>query len=213
MWLVGTGWSRQTVHAWLRRYANDGLVGSRGPDRRSRCRVRIRCQLRLRLGLWRCVGAHPGWGPRTIGSSTRAGGCGAVAGRSSIYRCSGPSPSDRARRPEAETASDYERWERSRSMELWQMDIIGGVLLVDGSELKVVTGIDDHSRFCVSAKVGARATARPVCDALAEAMRRHGVSESDPDGQRQGVHRAVRTREPVRCCLIGSVGRTGSGIC
>ena len=49
--------------------------------------------------------------------------------------------------------------------------------LSDGSELKVVTGIDDHSRFCVSAMVVRRATARPVCDALAEAMRIHGVPD------------------------------------
>jgi transposase InsO family protein len=62
-------------------------------------------------------------------------------------------------------------------MELWQMDIMGGVYLSDGTELKAVTGIDDHSRFCVSAKVVRRATAKPVCDALAEAMRRHGVPD------------------------------------
>ena len=57
------------------------------------------------------------------------------------------------------------------------MDVMGGVYLADGSELKVVTGIDDHSRFCVSAKVVKRATARPVCDALAEAMRAHGIPD------------------------------------
>jgi hypothetical protein len=62
-------------------------------------------------------------------------------------------------------------------MELWQMDVMGGIRLVDGSEAKVVTGIDDHSRFCVSAMVVARATARPVCDALAVAMRRHGLPD------------------------------------
>jgi hypothetical protein len=43
---------------------------------------------------------------------------------------------------------------------------------------EVVTGLDDHFRLCVSAKVVARATARPVCDALAEAMRRYGVPEN-----------------------------------
>ena len=41
----------------------------------------------------------------------------------------------RRRRPR----SAYRRWERSRSMELWQMDVMGGVKLVDGSEAKVVT--------------------------------------------------------------------------
>jgi hypothetical protein len=62
-------------------------------------------------------------------------------------------------------------------MELWQMDVMGGVWLSDGSELKVVTGIDDHSRFWVSALVVKRATARPVCDAVAVAMRTHGVPD------------------------------------
>ena len=47
------------------------------------------------------------------------------------------------------------------------MDIVGGVRLADGSEAKIVSGIDDHSRFVISAQVVARATARPVCDALA----------------------------------------------
>jgi len=41
----------------------------------------------------------------------------------------------------------------------------------------VVTGVDDHSRFVVCAKVVARATARPVVGALLEALRRHGVPE------------------------------------
>lgn len=56
-------------------------------------------------------------------------------------------------------------------MELWQMDVMGGVVLEDGTELKVVTGLDDHSRFCISAKLVLRATTRPVCEALAEALR------------------------------------------
>jgi hypothetical protein len=30
-------------------------------------------------------------------------------------------------------------------MELWQMDIVGRFHLCDGSEVKVVTGVDDHS--------------------------------------------------------------------
>ena len=40
-----------------------------------------------------------------------------------------------------------------------------------------MSGIDDHSRFVVSARVVARATARPVCDALTHAMQTHGVPE------------------------------------
>ena len=62
-------------------------------------------------------------------------------------------------------------------MELWQMDVMGGVKLEDGRELKIITGIDDHSRFCICAHLAPRATAHPVCEALAAAMRRHGVPE------------------------------------
>ncbi|MGI8520953.1 MAG: DDE-type integrase/transposase/recombinase [Actinomycetota bacterium] len=54
---------------------------------------------------------------------------------------------------------------------------MGGVCLTNGIQLSVVTGIDDHSRFCVIAKVVARATARPVCEALLEALNTYGIPE------------------------------------
>jgi hypothetical protein len=44
-------------------------------------------------------------------------------------------------------------------------------------EAKMVTGVDDHSRFCVIAKVVERATGRAVCAALVEAMARFGVPQ------------------------------------
>jgi hypothetical protein len=37
-------------------------------------------------------------------------------------------------------------------MGLWQMDVVGGFPLADGTSAKVLTGIDDHSRYCVSAR-------------------------------------------------------------
>ena len=94
--------------------------------------------------------------------------------RSSIYRClvrHGLIEPEARRRKKA----DYKRWERSRAMELWQMDVVGGVRLVDGWTASIVSGVDDHSRFCISAYVVYRATARPVCDALAAALRAYGV--------------------------------------
>jgi hypothetical protein len=62
-------------------------------------------------------------------------------------------------------------------MELWQIDVMASVFLASGVGVSVVTGIDDHSRFCVIAKVVARATARPVCDALLDALNTHGIPE------------------------------------
>jgi hypothetical protein len=55
------------------------------------------------------------------------------------------------------------------------MDIVGGMFLAHGTEAKVVTGIDDHSRYCVIASVVARATGRAVCLAFASALREFGV--------------------------------------
>jgi transposase InsO family protein len=62
-------------------------------------------------------------------------------------------------------------------MALWQMDIVGGMFLADGTEAKVVTGVDDHSRYCVIASVVTRATGRAVCLAFASALREFGVPD------------------------------------
>ena len=48
----------------------------------------------------------------------------------------------------------------------------GGVV-----EAKLISGIDDHSRYSVIAKVVPRATARAVCTAFMAAMAEYGVPE------------------------------------
>jgi transposase InsO family protein len=169
------GVTRQTLHRWLRRYAVSGLAGlvDRPPMPRS-CPHQMPAEVEAAIVAMRR--AHPGWGPRTIGHQLARGGVDPVPGRSSIYRALVRheliDPKARRRKK-----SDYKRWERARAMELWQLDITGGVVLADGTRLQVLTGIDDHSRFCVSAKVLVRPTSRPVCKAFAEAMRSHGVPE------------------------------------
>ena len=169
------GVTRQTVHRWLRRYAARGLAGladsSPKPDR---CPHQMPPVVEaLVVGLRR---ENPGWGPRTLLFALEARGVVPLPGRSSVYRCLVRhgliEPQARRRK-----RSDYKRWERSRAMELWQMDVVGGVMIADGSKASVVTGIDDHSRFAVSAHVVARATSRPTCDALSKAMRAWGVPE------------------------------------
>lgn len=60
-------------------------------------------------------------------------------------------------------------------MQLWQLDLVGGILLADGMECKMVTGIDDHSRFIVIAAVVVVPTGRAVVETFTAAMRRYGV--------------------------------------
>jgi transposase InsO family protein len=120
--------------------------------------------------------AHPVWGADRIGYQLQRDGIGPVPGRTSIYRAllrNGlVSPGQRKRR-----RSDYRRWERARPMELWPLDVVGGFHLADGTELKAVSGIDDSSRFGISAQLVRRATAGPVCEALLAALHRHGIPD------------------------------------
>jgi transposase InsO family protein len=167
---------RQTVHRWLRAYAALGLAGL--ADRSAKpasCPHQMAPKVEARILELRHE--HPGWGPRTIRHRLEREGTCPLPGRSSIYRCllrNGLISVQARRRPR----SDYKRWERSRAMELWQMDIVGGVHLADGAVAAIVSGIDDHSRFCVSARIVLSATARPVCDALARAMAAYGIPEA-----------------------------------
>jgi transposase InsO family protein len=168
------GVARQTVHQWLRRYAGEGGLSALA-DRSSRpvaCPHQMPAVVEARVvGLRR---AHPSWGPSRICWQLEREGTEPLPGRSPVYRAllRHGLVEGRKRRRRRE---DYRRWERGRAMELWQMDVMGRVYLAGGEEVKVVTGIDDHSRFLVSAKVVARATARPVCQALTAALARHGV--------------------------------------
>lgn len=120
---------------------------------------------------------HPRWGARRLVFELGRRDCpGPVPSRITVHRVlirhGLVNPTPRRRRRE-----DYKRWERARPMELWQLDIVGGIRLADGGEAKVVTGVDDHSRFCVIAAVVRRATGQAVCLAFADALQRFGVPE------------------------------------
>lgn len=170
------GVARQTVHEWLRRYGSDGGLGGLA-DRTSKpgsCPHQMPALVEATVVAMRR--AHPAWGPSRIVWQLGRDGVSPMPSRSGVYRAllrHGLVEGTKRRR----RREDYRRWERSRSMELWQMDVMGRAFLSDGREMKIVTGLDDHSRFVVCAKVVPRATARPVCDALVEALRRHGVPE------------------------------------
>src|SRR5581483_10982515 len=120
--------------------------------------------------------AHPRWGAKTIAHHLGRAGLDPVPSVSGIYRAL-----RRAGlidyRPRRRKPRDYRRWERDRAMELWQLDVVGDIRLVDGTELKAVTGIDDHSRFCVSAVLVPRASSRAVCSAFLGALETHGVPD------------------------------------
>jgi hypothetical protein len=110
------------------------------------------CELR------RC---HPHWGQRRLAHQLARDGVDPPPGRTSIYRALVGNGLIQPR-PRRRAKASYRRWEPSRPMELWQLDVKGGSWLADGCELKAVTGIDDHSRFCVAAGLIEWANA-PAC--------------------------------------------------
>ena len=98
---------------------------------------------------------------------------------------------------EQQRARKYKRWQRDAPMQLWQLDIVGGVPLADGREAKIVTGIDDCSRFIVVCAVVAVQSGRAVTEAFAAAMRRYGVPfEVLTDNGKQFTGRHIRP-QPV----------------
>lgn len=184
------GVSRQSVHTWMTRYLSEGVAGL--ADRSSRPKscphqapeVVERAVLELRR-------EHRRWGAKRI--------------RLELLRKGPPwQPDERLpeevvpsvstinrilrrhqlvnQRPRKRSRDSYIRFERPGPMQLWGIDIVGGITLVNTTtgelrEAKIVTGVDDHSRFCVMAKVVERATGRAVCVAFAEALARFGVPE------------------------------------
>jgi transposase InsO family protein len=144
-------------------------------------------------GPQRMRAAHRSWGPRRLVFELERRGHPGVS-RSTVYRMLVRhrligSVSPRRRR------GSYRRWERPAAMELWQMDVTASLFLADGRECKVITGIDDHSRFCVIATVVMRATARAVCLAFTAAMAEHGIpGEVLTDNGRQFTGRFGKPR-------------------
>ena len=169
------GVSRQSVHTWITRYEQGGLASLADRSHRpSSCPHQTDpeteaeiCELRRE---------HPGWGPRRIGHQLARPGLDPAPSRSAIYRCLKRHRLIELRR-RRRRRDEFRRWERERPMQLWQMDVMGGVELEDGTELKVVTGVDDHSRFCVAAGLVHRATSKAVCGVLAASLARYGVPD------------------------------------
>jgi transposase InsO family protein len=118
--------------------------------------------------------AHPAWGPRRLVFELAKRDV--AVSQSAVYRAlvrlNLVDPA--ARRPRDRK---WKRWERGAPMELWQMDVVGGFVLADGTKAKVLTGIDDHSRLCVSAHLMVRESSQKVCAGLTKALETFGVPE------------------------------------
>jgi transposase InsO family protein len=167
------GVSRRTMHRWLARYEGDGLEGLNNRSHRpTHCPHQTAPAVEaIVLEMRR---AHAYWGARRIAFELGRKGVEPAPSESAVYRClvraAVIDPMTRRRRRET-----WKRWERAAPMELWQLDVVHGFALADGTAAKALTGIDDHSRFCVSARLMLRERTQAVCDGFSSAMREYGV--------------------------------------
>jgi len=173
------GVSRQTLHGWLARYETGGLDGL--VDRSHRP---ARCPHQMTAGVEAALlelrRSRPYWGPRRLVHELARRGVAPAPSPSGAYRAllwagmvEASAKDKRSRK--------WKRWERSAPMELWQLDVVGGFGLAGGRHAKALTGVDDHSRLCVSAALMPAERTRAVCDGLAAALRVWGSARADPD--------------------------------
>jgi transposase InsO family protein len=169
------GVSRQTLHAWLARYEAEGLDGLMDRSHRpASCPHQMPAD--VEAALLELRRSRPYWGPRRLVFELAKRRVVPVPSESAAYRALlragmiDPSVRDRRSRK-------WKRWERGAPMELWQMDVVGGFPLADGTSAKALTGIDDHSRMCVCARLMNRERTRAVCDGLRAALGTYGVPE------------------------------------
>jgi transposase InsO family protein len=189
---IRCGVSRQSVYTWRDRYAAGGIDGLRDVSRRprtspSRLPAEVEalvCELRR---------AHPRWGARRIAFEAAQRGTDRAPARATVHRV--------LKRngmvvPQAQRHKrKYKRWQRETPMALWQLDLVGGIYLADGRECKLLSGIDDHSRFVVAAAVLAIPSGRAVADAFTAAMKAYGVpSEVLTDNGKQFTGRFTKPR-------------------
>ncbi|CAJ1501970.1 MULTISPECIES: IS481 family transposase [Mycobacteriaceae] len=169
------GVSRQTLHAWLARYEAEGLEGLADRSHRP-----VSCPHQMPASVEAVVlelrRSRPYWGPRRLVFELAKREVSPLPSASAVYRALlragliDPTLRDRRSRK-------WKRWERGAPMELWQMDVVGGFPLADGTSAKALTGIDDHSRMCVCARLMVRERTGAVCEGLRDALATYGAPE------------------------------------
>jgi len=166
------GTTRQSLDSWRARFKQEGMDGLADRSRRPHSSPSMLCA-DVEALICQMRRQHPRWGARRISHELGRQGLERVPSRATVHRVLvrnglvDPQAQQHKRK--------YKSWQREAPMHLWQLDIVGGVPLADGRECKLLTGVDDHSRFVVVATVLATPSAREVAEAFTAAMRRYGV--------------------------------------
>jgi transposase InsO family protein len=166
------GISRKAGYKWLERFREAG-VGALADRSRRPVHSPQRTEAAQEDQVVQLRTEHPAWGGRKLRRRLRDLGVTDVPSASTIteilrrrglLRGSGSA-----------TSGPYQRFERDRPNELWQMDFKGHVGLGDGTRCHPLTVLDDHSRFSVVLQACGNEQGTTVQARLTDAFRIYGL--------------------------------------
>ena len=138
------GISRKTGYKWLNR-AKAGASLENLP--RTPFHSPNRTPPEMETAILTLRDAHPAWGPRKLGRVLSDRGYDDVPCKSTIENIL--KRNDRIEPEASAAATAFQRFQRERPNELWQMDYKGDFALLNGKRCYPLTMTDDHSRFCL----------------------------------------------------------------
>lgn len=168
------GISRKTGYKWIKRYRELGESGLGDRSRRPHHSPR-QTAVQVEAQVLEVRQEHKVWGGRKIRKVLQKKGCHPVPAASTItailYRNGQIDPE------EAQKHKPWQRFERERPNELWQMDFKGHFPLQAGGDCHPLTVIDDHSRFLVGLKACPNETMETVQSQLTAIFQQFGLPE------------------------------------
>lgn len=204
------GISRKTAYKWLKREREGGAGGLLEQSRRPNHSPEQTDQA-MEQRVLSVREAHPAWGGRKIRRVLQNQGCQAVPAASTItaiLRREGQIDPQ-----EAAKHKPFQRFERERPNELWQMDFKGYFALQAGGYCHPLTVLDDHSRFLVGLKACPNETHATVKSQLTAIFEQYGLPErllmdnGPPWGDDQDSHHTIFTSWLLRLGIAVSHGR------
>lgn len=178
------GISRPTGYKWLRRYRQEGLDGLVDRSRRPSCSPN-KTPDHIEALIIQARQRFPGWGGRKLRRWIRNKIDQGTFGLSAKQL---PAPSTITRILDRHgLLSDsttgrgqkiYQRFERARPNQLWQLDFKGEFRLASGPKCYPLTVVDDHSRFNVILEACKNQQRTTVQGHLAAAFGRYGLPEA-----------------------------------
>lgn len=176
------GISRTTGYKWIRRWKTEGEEGLKDRSRKPHSSP-TKTPSRVEEFVCTVRRKHPGWGGRKIRKVLQRR---AETGKVPFSTENVPAAStctrilhrhDLIRKEDTEKSTEYQRFEKERPNQLWQMDFKGDFLLDDETRCYPLTVVDDHSRFAVVLEACPNQQHETVKSHLIGAFRRYGVPE------------------------------------